>query len=284
MIFDFELPSWFRYPAVFIGVFGAVLIWHAFVNKLGVMQYLMGLVALALGGVLLAHTEYQPRQSFISAFLEGFNEEAQRVEEEPVAPVIDHHANWQIEIARLDEQITAHQEKLQKTAESLRTDYDQVRLLYLEVGASAEADQAYRVANARYSSVYAQFEADQKALVELGQRRQHLAAHPPAPAAPLLVSSTSEVAPPERAEVNLAAAKQRVVMYSTSWSEPCEVAGLRLGREGIPFETRLIDESTSARAEFDALGGKAVPFFVVDGQRVSQGLDISLLREALKDE
>lgn len=61
---------------------------------------------------------------------------------------------------------------------------------------------------------------------------------------------------------------KKVVMYSTEWCGVCKKAERYFRQKGIPFRKRDIDKSSSARKQYDRLGGRGVPLILVGKKRL----------------
>jgi glutaredoxin 3 len=95
-----------------------------------------------------------------------------------------------------------------------------------------------------------------------------------------LRSSSSSVAV-GKIDSGSGASNKQVVMYTTATCPACVAAKQYLSRKGIPYEERDVERSPSAAAEFERLGGRAVPLIVV-GNETMVGLDPRRLDEMLE--
>ncbi len=74
----------------------------------------------------------------------------------------------------------------------------------------------------------------------------------------------------------VATAKPAVKMYMTDWCPYCRQASAYFRRNGIAFTELDIEKSSTAKAEYRALGGKGVPLILVGNQRMSGFSDESM--------
>ncbi len=72
----------------------------------------------------------------------------------------------------------------------------------------------------------------------------------------------------------------QVVLYATRWCGYCKKAREFFASNGIAYEERDIEASTSAGAEYRALGGNGVPVVVID-ELVIHGFSPKRMLEAL---
>ena len=64
-------------------------------------------------------------------------------------------------------------------------------------------------------------------------------------------------------------APTRVVMFSTSWCGYCRKAADYFDRNGIAFTEYDIEQSNSAKREFESLGGRGVPMIMVGDRKLN---------------
>ena len=62
---------------------------------------------------------------------------------------------------------------------------------------------------------------------------------------------------------------KEVVMYSTSWCGYCRKARETFVHNNIAFKELDIEQSATAKAEYDALGGRGVPLILIDDVKVT---------------
>jgi len=62
---------------------------------------------------------------------------------------------------------------------------------------------------------------------------------------------------------------KRVVMYGTSWCGYCKKAKRYFAKKRIPFKEYDIEDSATARRQYDQLNGRGVPLIIVGDQRLS---------------
>jgi len=67
----------------------------------------------------------------------------------------------------------------------------------------------------------------------------------------------------------------RLVVYTTSFCPYCRKAKAWFDDRQIAYVERNVDFDTSARDEWNALGGRSVPLIAIDGQVVQRGFDPS---------
>ncbi len=72
----------------------------------------------------------------------------------------------------------------------------------------------------------------------------------------------------------------QVVLYATHWCGYCKKAREFFAAHGIAYEERDIEASSSAEAEYRALGGNGVPVVVID-ELVIHGFSPKRMLEAL---
>ena len=73
----------------------------------------------------------------------------------------------------------------------------------------------------------------------------------------------------------------RVIMYSAQWCGVCKRAKSYLQAHGIAFTEKDIDASEQTKAEFERLGGKGVPVFLIGRQRMN-GFSEALFEQLYK--
>lgn len=59
---------------------------------------------------------------------------------------------------------------------------------------------------------------------------------------------------------------EKVVLYSTSWCGFCKKAKAYMKKNRIAFTEYDIEKDASAKRQYDAIGGKGIPFLVKDGK------------------
>lgn len=75
--------------------------------------------------------------------------------------------------------------------------------------------------------------------------------------------------------------QEKVVIYTTKRCGYCRKAKALFRKNGVAYSERDIEASSSARKEFEKMGGRGVPVTLVGKQRIN-GYDESRLRAALK--
>lgn len=93
------------------------------------------------------------------------------------------------------------------------------------------------------------------------------------------------IVPPARADceqLDLAApGSPRVVIYGTSWCDFCKLTRWHLEDLDVAYCEYDIERSDTGRADFEAMGGKALPLVRVEDERVD-GFDKPRLNAALQ--
>ena len=59
-----------------------------------------------------------------------------------------------------------------------------------------------------------------------------------------------------------------MIMYTTRHCPACLAAKQYLARRGVTYKEFDVETSGSARADFDKLGGRAVPLIIVKGRQM----------------
>jgi glutaredoxin len=88
-----------------------------------------------------------------------------------------------------------------------------------------------------------------------------------------LLAERARLAPP-------AASGKQVVMFTTSHCPACKAAKAYFARKGVRYEERDVETSSSAREEFDRLGGRGVPLILV-GKEKMEGFSEQRLNQLL---
>lgn len=65
------------------------------------------------------------------------------------------------------------------------------------------------------------------------------------------------------------AIKKKVTMYSTAWCGYCKKARNYFQAQGIPFIEYDIEKNSTAKKDYDALGGRGVPVIVMGKKRMN---------------
>lgn len=139
---------------------------------------------------------------------------------------------------------------------------------------NAEAD-AYRQANEAQKKLKRQIDAAQEELTSLLDERSRRNATAGKPGA----NNTIRL---DRAAPAAGARKAAgpVVIFTTSRCPWCTTAKEYFARKGVSYEEKNIDRSSSARAEFERLGGRGVPLILVGSERM-EGFSEDRLDELL---
>ena len=87
-------------------------------------------------------------------------------------------------------------------------------------------------------------------------------------------SGAKNVDVPVFQSVKPTAKKERVILYSTTWCPYCKKARAYLNKNRIAFIELYIEKDASAKRDYDAAGGRGVPF-LVKGGKTQAGFKIS---------
>jgi glutaredoxin len=71
-----------------------------------------------------------------------------------------------------------------------------------------------------------------------------------------------------------------VTLYSTSWCSYCAKTRRFFKAANVPYIERDIEKSPEAMRHYKELGGRGVPFLVINGKRI-QGFDTAAIRIAI---
>jgi glutaredoxin-like YruB-family protein len=77
------------------------------------------------------------------------------------------------------------------------------------------------------------------------------------------VTAAKQPAPPQVSKV-----AKKVVMYTTSSCPACRAAKQYFARKGVSYEERDVNNNSSAREEFQRLGGSGVPLILVGDEKI----------------
>jgi len=61
--------------------------------------------------------------------------------------------------------------------------------------------------------------------------------------------------------------KHKIIMYGTSWCGVCKRARRYFSKNHIDYTEYDVDKTAKGKHDYRAMNGKAVPIFLVDGQR-----------------
>jgi glutaredoxin len=64
-------------------------------------------------------------------------------------------------------------------------------------------------------------------------------------------------------------AVQEVILYTTSWCPYCKQAKAYFDSKGIPYTEYDVEKDSAAAARRNGMGGRGVPFAIVNGERIS---------------
>ncbi len=99
--------------------------------------------------------------------------------------------------------------------------------------------------------------------------KTHYGAQPPSGMATTKIKKPRPVDPPPTQ------AEPQVVLYSTSWCGYCKKARAYLDRNNIAYIEKDIEKDRAAKRDYDAMGGRGIPFLVRGSKEIRRGFSVS---------
>lgn len=103
--------------------------------------------------------------------------------------------------------------------------------------------------------------------------KTHYGTQPPAGA------MTTAVRKPATVDYHAPADQAEIVLYSTSWCGYCRKARAYMNQNNITFVEKDIEKDRRAKAKYDQLGGRGVPFLVRDESDTLRGFNVRSYRQ-----